>query len=350
MERELTKKGPVLDQKGRPIPGFSRKSTLVYDRSAIKAPPWRIKEWDFYQISNSHLCLQLTIGHASYAGQASLMLFDFRRGTKYLSLCRTFPRPFGSLHMPEDAEADHTLVYPPHFQRKDAARRSLISSGKEGIYLCFDVRCGIRTLVCRWRDLEAVVRLERMNPDSLVVNLPFDESGHAFYYNHKINCMSAQGIVRKGGRKWEFNRKDSFGILDWGRGVWPFHNEWYWSSGSGWINGEMFGFNLGCGFGNTDIASENMLFYKGKSHKLGKVDFKLGKTPMEPWRLTDREGRLDLTLTPVYDRETNTKLLWVDNHCDQMFGDFTGTAVLDDGTKLCIKEIVSFAEHAVNNW
>ena len=36
------------------------------------------------------------------------------------------------------------------------------------------------------------------------------------------------------------------------------HNEWYWSNGSGRLDGEMFGFNLGCGFGNTDTASENL--------------------------------------------------------------------------------------------
>ena len=68
MERELLQRGPVLDKKGRPFPGFSRKSTLIYRRNAVKAPPWRVKEWDFYQISNDHLCLQLTIGHAGYAG------------------------------------------------------------------------------------------------------------------------------------------------------------------------------------------------------------------------------------------------------------------------------------------
>lgn len=112
----------------------------------------------------------------------------------------------------------------------------------------------------------------------------------------------------------------------------------------------MFGFNLGCGFGNTDTASENMLFYKGKSHKLGKVDFILGKTYMDPWHLCDREGRLDLWLTPVFDRETKIRLLWVDNNCHQMFGSFCGTAVLDDGTELEVRDVISFAEHAVNNW
>ena len=41
------------------------------------------------------------------------------------------------------------------------------------------------------------IRLERENPASLVVNLPFDESVHAFYYNHKINCMTAEGYSSK---------------------------------------------------------------------------------------------------------------------------------------------------------
>ncbi len=333
MEKELTKRGPVLDKKGRPIPGFSRKSTFTYDRKAIKAPPWRIKEWDFYQISNDHLCLQFTIGHASYAGQVSLMLFDFVKGQKLLDLNEILPLPFGSLHMPKDAERD-----------------SLLSYNKNGVHMSFETLEDVRTLRCSWGGVETAIRLRRNNPDSLVINLPFDEYAHAFYYNHKINCLTAEGAVRAGDQEWRFDKRDSFGILDWGRGVWPFHNEWYWSNGSGWIDGEMFGFNLGCGFGNTDTASENMLFYGGKSHKLGKVDFTLGADYKEPWHLTDREGRLDLTLVPVYDRTTRTKLLWVDNCCHQMFGTFTGHAVLDDGTCLQVRDVVSFAEHAVNNW
>ena len=55
-------------------------------------------------------------------------------------------------------------------------------------------------------------------------------------------------------------------------------------------------------------------------------------------------------LTPSYDRTTRTKVLWVNNCCHQMFGSFEGFAVLDDGSRLEVKDVVSFAEHAVNNW
>jgi hypothetical protein len=33
-----------------------------------------------------------------------------------------------------------------------------------------------------------------------------------------------------------------------------------------------------------------------------------------------------------------------------MFGSFRGYAVLDDGRRLEVENVVSFAEHAVNNW
>lgn len=333
MEREFKQRGPVLDKQGRPIPGYSRRSIRTYDRNAVKAPPWRIKEWDFYQISNKNLCLQFTIGHASYAGQVSLMLFDFVKGEKIVDLSKILVLPFGSLHMPSDAEQDGILKY-----------------DKNGIFMSFETKGAQRTLRCRWDGVEAQITLERHNPESLVINLPFNEYAHAFYYNHKINCMTASGFLRTRKREVWFDRKDSYGILDWGRGVWPFHNEWYWSNGTGCLDGELFGFNLGCGFGNTDTACENMLFYKGRAHKLGKVTFELGKEYMDTWHLRDQEGRLDLRLSPSYDRTTKIRLLWVDNCCHQMFGSFDGYAVLDDGTRLEVKDVVSFAEHAVNNW
>lgn len=333
MEKELTKRGPVLDQKGRPVPGYSTKSILQYDRKAIKAPPWRIKEWDFYQINNQNLCLQFTIGHASYAGQVSVMLFDFQKGERLIDKNNLLALPFGSLHMPADAESPHKVIY-----------------NKKGIKMKFETKGKNRILTCIWDEFEAKIRLKRKNPNSLVINVPFDESEHCFYYNHKINCMEAEGLVKINGKEFLFKPEDSYGLLDWGRGVWPFHNEWYWSNGTGLAEGELFGFNLGCGFGNTSQASENMLFYQGKAHKIGRVRFRLGKDYMEPWILYDDAGRLELTLTPSYDRFTKTKALWVNNFCHQVFGRFNGRAVLGDGTELKVENIAAFAEYANNNW
>lgn len=333
MQIQFTSPGPVLDKNGSPIPGYSTKSVLEYDRKAIKAPPYRIKEWDFYQITDDRMCLQFTIGHASYAGQASIMLFDFKDGIKLAEKGNILPLPFNSLHMPNNGETDHILSY----TSKDKLIR-------------FESKNNERHLICKWDDFEAKIHLKRVHNNSIAINIPFDENKRAFYYNHKINCMTAEGEVRYGDKTYKFSPNNSFGLLDWGRGVWPFHNEWYWSSGAGYIEGKMFGFNLGCGFGNTKAATENIIFYGDSVHKLGTVSIEHGLDYMEPWHLYDSEERLDLVLKPTYDRTTKTKLLWVDNCCHQMFGEFRGHVILDDGTRLDISNVISFAEHAINNW
>ncbi|MBP1755894.1 MAG: hypothetical protein H6Q59_2292 [Firmicutes bacterium] len=333
MQKQFTVPGPVLDPKGSPYPGYSTKSILTYQRKAIKASPFRIKEWDFYQVTDRKMCLQFTIGHASYAGQVGIMFFDFEKGQMIAEKGTFLVLPFGSLHLPENAETDHVICY----DKKDGKMR-------------FEVTAGTKHLYCKWENFEADILLTRQNENSLVINVPFDESPRAFYYNHKINCMTATGTVSYNKQTYHFAPEDSFGILDWGRGVWPFHNEWYWSNGSGYIDNTIFGFNLGCGFGDTKNATENIVFYGDRTYKLGEVEFDLGDDYMQPWHIHDKEGRLDLTLTPSYDRTTRTKLLWVNNRCHQMFGEFRGWAILDDGTKLPIENLISFAEHAVNNW
>lgn len=333
MQRQFMQPGPVLDEKGSPYPGYSTKSILKYERKAIKASPFRIKEWDFYQISDYSKCLQFTIGHAAYAGQAGIMFFDFAKGERLAEKGTFLVLPFNSLHLPENAEEKHVISY-----------------HKKAGELRFEVNETVRRLYCKWEDFEADLVLTRQNSNSLVINIPFDESPKAFYYNQKINCMLAEGTVKYAGREYRFLPEASFGLLDWGRGVWPFHNEWYWSNGTGYIDGRIFGFNLGRGFGNTGAATENILFYGDLVCKLGEVRFDMSPDYMLPWHIYDLEGKLDLTLRPVYDRTTRTRLLWVDNCCHQMFGEFKGRAALEDGTELKIDNIISFAEHAVNNW
>ncbi|MEG2841894.1 MAG: DUF2804 domain-containing protein [Ruthenibacterium sp.] len=331
-EHQILKPAPVLDAHGVITPGYSTKSICTYRRKDIKAPFFRIKEWDFYQVSDGEKCLQFTFGHASYAGQVGVMLFNFKTGEMIADISRILALPFGSLHLPENADSDSEVNY-----------------DKNGVHLKFKVTGDVRYLSFSAPDFEANITLERKNPHALVIHVPFDESKKAFYYNHKINCMTARGRAVFGGQAYTFG-EDAYGLLDWGRGVWPFHNEWYWSNGTGLVNGEIFGFNLGTGFGNTAAATENILFYKDTCHKIGKVHFDLGTAYDKPWHLYDDAGRLDLTLVPTYDRTTKMKVLFVNNCCHQMFGGFHGKAVLDDGTVLKIDNLQAFAEHAVNNW
>ena len=188
----------------------------------------------------------------------------------------------------------------------------------------------------------------------MVICTPFDKPGH-FYYNQKINCMRAKGQVTYDGRDYVFDPAESFAVLDWGRGVWTYHNTWYWGSASYHVDGVPFGWNIGYGFGNTEAASENMLFYDGKAHKLERLTFGIPQKDgrddfMSPWRFTSSDSRFEMPFTPVLDRASRTSLgvLCSDQH--QVFGRFNGTATLDDGTVLQIENLLGFAEKVFNKW
>jgi len=53
---------------------------------------------------------------------------------------------------------------------------------------------------------------------------------------------------------------------------------------------------------------------------------------------------------PILDRAscTDVKLILSDQH--QVFGRFTGKAILDDGTVIELKDFIGFAEKVHNKW
>ena len=167
--------------------------------------------------------------------------------------------------------------------------------------------------------------------------------------------MRARGRVQLGDKTYCFDPADSFGVLDWGRGVWTYHNTWYWGSASGLADGVPFGWNIGYGFGDTSAASENMLFYGGKAHKLSQVCFHIPQRDgrddfLSPWRFTSDDGRFEMKFDPILDRAacTDVKLIKSDQH--QVFGRFTGAATLDDGRVIQVRDMLGFAEKVENKW
>ena len=98
-----------------------------------------------------------------------------------------------------------------------------------------------------------------------------------------------------------------------------------------------------------------MLFYKGKAHKLSQVVFNIPmknavEDYMRPWTFSSDDGRFIMAFSPVIDRAacTDFKILKSDQH--QVFGYFNGRAILDDGTKLQVKNLFGFAEKVENKW
>ena len=342
-QHRIVKPGYLHDENGRlNEPGYATRLIQQYDRKRIAASPLRIKEWDYYYIGNDCFGLALTIADNGYMSMDSISLLDFEKPWEQTT-SRMGLLPLGKRNLPPTSEKGDIHVkgkgYEMHFIN-DGVKRSLYGSMenfRDGKPLAFDIE------------------LRNAPRDSMVIVTPFQNAPKAFYYNQKINCLQAEGVVRFDGREYLFSPATAFGVLDWGRGVWTYENTWYWGSASGIQQGRSFGFNIGYGFGDTSAASENMLFCDGIAHKLSQVTFNIpmkdGKEDyLAPWTFTSDDKRFEMDFIPIIDRSscTDVKLICSDQH--QVFGHFTGQAVLDDGEVIEVKDMIGFAEKVHNKW
>lgn len=344
MEQKLLTPGPLLDENGDLVEaGYANSLVKTYDRKAIKAGKYRIKEWDYYYIGNADYGLALTIADNSYMSLVSASVLTFKAPCfeRTASDMAWFTK--GKLGLPSTSK-EGDLVY---------------ENKKKGISFAFKHENGKRRLIGTWdkfgkngEQLRFDVTLEETSPNSMVIATPFKKKKH-FYYNQKINCLKANGYFKFGEEIFDLGK--CYGVLDWGRGVWTYKNTWYWSSLNSTLEGKPFGWNLGYGFGDTSNASENMVFYGDKVYKLDDVRFDIplnaeGKDDfMAPWTFRSLGGDIRIDFEPVYNRHADTNALIIRSNQNQVFGLFKGYFLLD-GQEVYFEDLPGFAEKVYNKW
>ena len=342
LQKEYTQETPLLGPDGTLLAaGWARKNLFRYDRDAVKHT-LRRKEWDFYQISDGRLMLQVSFANISLGGYASLVLVDLRQGKTLLSDMAPF------------VGGKDRYVLPA---RGDVPNRVSFRVGKA----LFEVDTGAELKTIRYEngDLRCEIRAEiPAGLENITTVLPFKGFPDRYFMTTKQNCMPCEGTVRAGEQSWRFSKEDAFCILDWGRVCTPYSLVWYWGNSSGWIRdaaGEkhLFGFEITWGIGDESQATETCLFFDGKAHKFGAVDVETFPKPdrwMEPWRFVSEDGRFNLTMTPTYDHHSDLNVLVMRMHSHQVHGLWSGSVTLDDGRVLEIRDLPAFCEYVENRW
>ena len=343
---EITERKPLLDENGSIVnAGYSKQLNWDYDRTMVKAKKSRIKEWEYYSISNGEYALGITIADMGYVGTLTVSVVDYVTPAQFSATAVKY-FTMGKLNMPTDIDNGE------------------INFKKGKIWATIKIENGVRHLTGEYpnpddRDtmLKWDVTLTDAPAEYMAIATPFEKDKN-FFLNAKVNCMKAEGGFTLNDMECPFSKDNSLAVLDWGRGVWTYKNTWYWSSLSTTLDdGTLFGFNFGYGFGNTENATEDMIFVDGKAHKIPtKVTFTIGGESdnkprfIEPWALKDEEGRVDLTFTPIIDKYApfDIKILQMKGH--QVFGWFDGKCTLEDGTELTINHKIGFAEKVLTKW
>lgn len=330
---EVTKEQPLLDGNGRIAePGWARRQVWQYDRKSIHAPAFRIQEWDYYVVSNEDYAAAFTLSDNGCIGFQSVSLWNFKERWEHTETILT-PFPMGKMKMPPSSSKGDTVY-------KDKRMR-----------LEFRVDSGRRMISCDFKDFYegkpfyCEITLDQPDMDTMTIATPWSGK-KAFCYNQKINCMPAEGYMSFDDVTYWFSPDKDYGTLDWGRGVRTYNNIRYWGSGNGTVGGKPFGFNIGYGSGDMPAATENILYYDGKGHKLDDVTFHIPQNDyMEPWRFSSGDGRFEMEFEPVLERAASMSVFLVSSDQHQVFGKMSGKAILDDGKFIELKDFMCFVEN-----
>ena len=339
MEKEILGTPNLLDEQGKlQTIGYSKHFNIRYNPQNIRVKH-RLKEWDFYQITNGEWCLQMNISHLSYISSVGVTIFNIKTNVRYsLGKMKLFSR----IALDDNNEKDHCITYRSgnHFEMKITVignKRNLAFLGSNKKYSLFTVNLELTALE---------------NAESMVISIPFKNKPNHFYLNNKQNCFLASGEVKVNDEVIAFSPNNSFGLIDWGRGVWPYKNTWLWGNASTRLaNGDLFGFNIGTGFGDLSQATENMFFLNGKAYKFGEIKISFDqKDYLAPWYFTNNDNTCNLVMKPIYDNYTKTDFLIVRMACHQVFGLFSGEVILGDEKKIILDQVFAFCEHCHNRW
>ncbi len=338
-QNEITEPSDLFDEKGHLLQkGWARKPILKYNKEKIGKKWTRIKEWDHYSILNKDFGFQMTIGDIGYLTQMSYVWLDFKKKERHdKGFFKFFTK---SRVLPLSSLEDSDIEFPTKkFKATISTRKGKrILSLEDPTFL----DKGIKGTITLKDDPKF---------DNTVVVTGYKEDPRLFYYNHKINMMPAEGKIQIGEKSYNFKKETSFGLMDWGRGIWPYKTHWLWGSACGLVDGVPIAFNIGYGFGDLSTHTENVIFYDGKANKIDEVTFHHeNRDPEKPWKFTSNDDRFNMTLNPLIPNRDKINFGVIYSNSSLIHGLYSGTIVLDNGEKIQIKEMLGHAEDIYWRW
>lgn len=337
-EAEITSPISVTSVDGRTlVSGAYGWSRQPYQSVELSGPWGRRKRWDYWSIQAGDLIVSGVVADIDYLGTSDIWWTDleagdhggravFRIGGRGFELPARFGqcpvRVTGKKYRCSlDYDADGSLHL--HVVWVE-------STGEQG-------------------ELRAEITMPERD-ESLNVVIPWSDS--VFQYTSKHQARPVVGAMTVGDRQWTFGR-EAWGILDIGRGRWPYATRWNWGGGFGFSEGgKRIGVQVGGKWTAGTGYTENGIFIDGRLSKIGReliwtYDW---DNPMRPWSVRDPEGQIDLVLTPRFDKHSRLNLGLLRRETHQVFGRWTGLVVDDAGNRHELRAIQGFAEECRARW
>jgi hypothetical protein len=333
-QTEITEPVSVLDETGRPGNfGWARSPLFAFDPDGLRAPRRSISEVDRYILLSPTHTVLFEILDDGYLGYLLMSLFSLKDKKRYTKTFMT-PFPLGSYKLPKDSNSGSIKFV----QKKYLLNFVAMEGGARIIKLDIPRFCQNRGL------RGEVVLYPPDGAESLVTHMPWRGKREAFIYSRHSPCYFAEGVIQFGAQELIFSRGEGWGIFDWSRGVRPRMDLCLWAAGCGQAGKHQVGFSVGYNLADSSLGTENAFFLDGKLHKLDQVSFHIPLGKLLPWRFTSNNNRLEMIFTPNQEMDENHQVFFYSLRRRQIFGSFSGRAILDDGSGFNFENIGGMAE------
>ena len=343
-ERELTSPVELCRPDGRSLNPEARGWSRTPLHTANLRGRWgRSKRWDYWCVLSPGLAVAVTYANVDYLGLATVWWVDFHTGATggcepALPLARgvALPERPGSAPLRyRGAKSSVDIV-------DDPAGTNITAEWTEvgGLTARLDLRIDLPE-----------------GHESLNVVIPW--SDRRFQFTSKHQARPAHGSLTIGDQMRSIGPTvaepagEAWGVLDVGRGRWPYRTRWNWGGGAGRTNaGRVVGLQFGGKWTEGTGFTENGLIVDGRLTKIGdELEWTYDwADPMTPWRVRHHDGSVDLTLDPTFDRHTKVNALVLATEVHQVFGTWSGHVTDAEGERHDITEMLGFAEESRSRW
>ncbi len=339
-EHEVTDAVDLCLADGRHLNPAARGWSRVPLHRANLAGRWgRTKRWDYWGILAGDLVVSSTYADVDYLGLVDVWWADLvthQEGGRGAAI----PGARG-VHLPERPGTE-----PLRFTGRQLHLE--IADDDAGTHL----RATWTEKDGTFARLEATVELPAAH-ESLNVVIPWSDTTFQFTSKHQARAAHGELVIGDEVRRFGGDHGDAWGVLDVGRGRWPYRTTWNWGGGAGWsVDGRVVGLQLGGMWTEGTGFTENGVIVDGLLTKIGvELDWDYSwDDPLQPWTVTAPDGSLDLVLAPRHDKHSRTEVGVLGTEVHQVFGHWSGTAVTDDGHTIRFDGLHGFAEESRSRW
>ncbi|MCZ7537113.1 MAG: DUF2804 domain-containing protein [Acidimicrobiia bacterium] len=341
-EREITEPIDLCTPDGRRLaPGARGWSRTPMHTANLRGSWGRTKRWDYWAVLAGDLTLAITYADVDYLGMATIWWCDLATG-------ETGGKPIDLPLARGVALPDRPGTAPLTYRGKGASVE--LVDDPEGT-----------TIEATWSEKDGrpgrlSLRVELpAGHESVNVVIPW--SDRRFQYTSKHQARPARGSLTVGsevrGIGVDEGGSEAWGVLDVGRGRWPYSTRWNWGGGAGRSTaGAVVGVQFGAKWTEGTGFTENGVIIDGRVTKIGQEltwEYDWDR-PLEPWRVHHPDGSLDLTLAARHDRHSRTNALVLSSEVHQVFGTWKGHVTDDAGTVREVEALQGFAEESRSRW